>query len=193
MEDLPVLRGLWGTARFPAFELEKRLTEFQLVTRADGVLTGAIGLRVSGWHVLLHHEAFYSNSGAEIGRPVLFEKIRKLIAGEGAARLWMAAPIPEFWQEVGFEPARAGELSRLPAEFSQSNRAWHTFALRDDALLERAMEKDFARLREEGRMEADRLKRQARLWKWAAGLIALGFFLGAIWLLFEMLSGAAQR
>lgn len=193
LDDLPVLRGLWETARLPAFELEKRLTEFQVAVRPDGVVSGTMGFRVAGWHALLHSEAFYSSAEARVCQPLLWDQFRKLALGQGAARLWMAGPVGAFWQEVGFARAGAVELNRLPSAFGPSKREWHTLALRDDALIERALEKEFVRLREEGQAGTARMVRQASIWKWLAGLIAVGFFMGAIWLLFEMLSAAARR
>ena len=48
LDDLPTLLGLWEVNRLPALELERRLTEFQVVSRPDGVVVGAIGLRPCG-------------------------------------------------------------------------------------------------------------------------------------------------
>lgn len=193
LDDLPVLRGLWEMGRLPGFELEKHLTEFQVAVRPDGVISGTMGFRVSGWHALLHSGAFYSTAEEKICQPLLWEHFRILASGQGAARLWMAGPLAPFWKETGFDRAGPVELNRLPPAFGPSAREWHTLALRDDAQIERALEKEFVRLREEGRAGTERMQRQASVWKWLAGLIAVGFFLGAIWLLFEMLSAATRR
>ena len=42
--------------RLPAGELEKRLTEFQVVEAADGQIAGAIGVQIIRQHALLHSE-----------------------------------------------------------------------------------------------------------------------------------------
>lgn len=193
LDDLPVLRGLWETARLPVFDLERRLTEFHVITRSDGVVNGAIGFRVAGWHGLLHSEAFYSEAGAAISRPLLWEHIQKLARGQGAARLWMVSPVADFWKDTGFRQASTVELPRLPVEFGPANRPWHTLPLRDDVVLEQVVEKEFARLREEGEARNASLRRQVTFWKIVGGLIALGFFAAAIWLLFAMVSSATGR
>ena len=43
VDDLGGLKLLWERARFQVLDLEKRLTEFQLVVSNEGDLIGAIG------------------------------------------------------------------------------------------------------------------------------------------------------
>ena len=46
LEDIETLRALWQTALLPIQELEKRLTEFQIVEGMDGRIFGALGAGV---------------------------------------------------------------------------------------------------------------------------------------------------
>lgn len=188
VEDLAVLRGLWTTGRLPVFELEKRLTEFQLLLRPDDTLLGALGVRESGWHGLLHHPCFYSAAAEEQGLPVIWEHLQTMARQRGLARFWMPGPVAPFWENAGFRPATPVELNRLPAPFREIRTAkWWTLALRDDALLEQVVEKEFARIREEGRRDTERWRRQAVFWKWAGIGLAFALFLGALWLLSRVL------
>jgi len=41
-DDFQSLRSLWHSMRLPAGELEKRLTEFQVIEAADGQIVGRI-------------------------------------------------------------------------------------------------------------------------------------------------------
>ena len=57
-DDFQSLRLLWNSVRLPAGDLEKRLTEFQVVEAADGQIVGAIGVQIIGRHALLHSEGY---------------------------------------------------------------------------------------------------------------------------------------
>lgn len=195
LDDLAVLRGLWSTARWPAFELEPRLTQFQIAFRPDETAVGAIGLHVAGWDALLHSPSFYSAAEETAALPVLWEHLQSVARGKRLARFWIAGPVGEFWELAGFAPASPTDLKRLPPAFKKPTEQaqWWTFALRDDAAIEQFLEKEFPKLREEGRKDTDRLRRQARLWKWIGGLLATGVFFGVLWLLIQVIGSMGQR
>src|SRR5208283_6075814 len=46
-------------------ELEKRLTEFQVIVTADGQIAGAIGIQIIRQHALLHSEGYTDFSVAD--------------------------------------------------------------------------------------------------------------------------------
>jgi N-acetylglutamate synthase-like GNAT family acetyltransferase len=190
IDDLAVLRALWTTARLPVFELEPRLTEFQIAARDDGTVGGALGLQVEGWHCWLHNPCFYSAAEEKNSLPALWQHVQQVSRGKGVARFWIAGPPGEFWQTAGFRPATAADLNRLPASFRlpAGRQEWWTLAMRNDALLEKTLEREFVRLQAENRADTDRLRQQARLWTWLGMLVAVVFGLVAIWLLFEMFS-----
>ena len=114
--------------------------------------------------------------------------------GKGVARFWIAGPPNEFWRSAGFQPATTAELKRLPASFRlpAGRREWWTLAVRNDDLLERALERDFARLQVENRAEAERLRRLTRVWTWVRMGVALGLGWIIIWLFLQMLRAAGR-
>jgi len=48
VDDLEALRALWETMHFPALELERRLTEFQVAVAEDGGLLGRWACKSTG-------------------------------------------------------------------------------------------------------------------------------------------------
>ena len=58
VDDLPGLKLLWERARLQVLDLEKRLTDFQLVVSDADDLIGAIGLHIEGKQGHVHSEAF---------------------------------------------------------------------------------------------------------------------------------------
>jgi len=57
VDDLPALKSLWVVAQLPADELEKRLTEFQIVT-ANGNFAGAVAVQIARQHLRFYAEDF---------------------------------------------------------------------------------------------------------------------------------------
>jgi N-acetylglutamate synthase-like GNAT family acetyltransferase len=183
LEDLPALKGLWDVSRLPVLELEKHLTEFQVVTRADGVLLGAAGLRMKGHQGLVHSEAFYQPEHEEEYRPVLWERLQVLARNHGLVRLWTREGAP-FWHQAGFAPASDEQMKKFPVEFGDPHVAWTTVQLRDESLLTPNLEREFELFQMSQRESSDRLLKQARVFKWIAGLIAVGFFAAALLIFF---------
>ncbi len=193
LDDLLVLKGMWETACLPASELEKHLTEFQLAVRPDGVVAGAMGLRIKGSHGLIYGEAFPSARQGDEARPALCDRVLKLASNHGLACLWLRSPAGDFWRKTGFRTATQAELKELPSGFGERSDKWLTLVLRKEPMLAGSLGEEFARLHEEERARADKLRRQALVLKWIAGAIAFGFFAGACWLLFKMLGTASGR
>ncbi|MCP5523648.1 MAG: hypothetical protein H7A46_19080 [Verrucomicrobiales bacterium] len=191
LDDLAVLRGLWSTARLPVFEMEPRLTQFQMAFRPDDTAMGAIGLQVVGWHGLLHSPCFYSAAEEAVALPLLWEHLQQIAGSKGLARIWMAGPLGGFWQETGFKPANPAELNRLPPSFKlpTGQARWWTLALRDDAAIAQALEHEFTKLREEGKVDTERLRNQAMLWRGIGWLMVVLILVGAIWLALRILPG----
>ena len=193
LDDLGVLRGLWQLERLPAHELDKRLTEFHVAVRPDGVVTGTVGFLVSGQHALMHSLAFASLAQAAEGLPALWEHLLTLARSQNIARLWLHGHVADHWREAGFTPAAPGDLKKLPASFGPHQGEWHTLALRDESVVAVAVEKELASFHEAQQHEAERLRRQAMIWKLAAWVIALLFFIGASWMLVLLLRTAPRR
>lgn len=192
LDDLPALKGLWEIARLPAVELEKHLTEVQVAARADGVLLGAIALRVAGTHGWLHSEAFYNLEQGETLRPLLWERLRVLARNRGLTRLWTRAH-GSFWASAGFVPATAEDLTRLPAAFGQPQTEWLTLPLLAETAFTPALEKELELFHLAEQEDTQRLIRQARALKWMGWLIVLGFVGGALALFVSIFTRTRRR
>lgn len=193
LDDLAVLRGLWQLERLPAHELDKRLTEFHVAARPDGVVTGTVGFFVSGPHALLHSLAFASLAQAAEGLPALWAHLLTLARSQNIIRLWLGGQVADHWREAGFTPATASDLKKLPPGFGPQQGPWHTLALRNESAVVAAVEKELASFHEAQQHEAERLGRQAVFWKLLAWTIALLFFIGAGWMLVLLLRTAPRR
>ncbi len=193
LEDLPILKGLWDIARLPGLELEKRLTEFQVVARADGVILGAIALRISGHHGLVHSEAFYKAEDEEHLRPLLWQRLTVLARNHGLVRFWTTHSAHS-WERLGFRRPEEAELDKVPAGFILPHGAtWLTFRVREEALVTGSLEKEFELFQAAQRESSKRLVRRAKVLKWIVASIAFAFFLGALGLVVAILRRTPRR
>lgn len=191
LDDLPALRGLWQTERLPGHELEKRLTEFHVVVRPDGTITGTAGLWVVGTEALVHNVAFATPALAVEGREALWSHLLTLAQTQGVTRLWAREPVAR-WSGAGFAPAAPAQLRRRPPSFGPARERWFTHALRDEAAAAAAWEKEFAALQTYHQEQAERVRRRAAFWKLLAWGIAVVFLAGTIWLLVLMFRTAPR-
>src|SRR2546426_9675403 len=104
VDDLPGLKVLWERARLQVLDLEKRLTEFQLVVSDAGDLIGALGLHIEGKQGKLHSEAFSQPDQQDQFRPRLWERVQTVSRNHGLVRLWTQELSP-FWHQAGFADA----------------------------------------------------------------------------------------
>ena len=193
LDDLPVLRGLWQLGRLPVYELDKRLTEFHVAVRPDGVITGALGFLVSGQHALIHSPAFASLAQEAEGLPALWDHLLTLARSQSVVRLWLHGPVANHWREAGFTAATPAELKKLPPGLGPAQGGWHTLALRDETVIPTTVERELVAFHAAQQEEAERLRRQAVFWKVLAWLIALAFFLAASWMLALLFRSAPRR
>jgi N-acetylglutamate synthase-like GNAT family acetyltransferase len=193
-EDLPALQALWSVAQLPALELEKHLTDFQLVTRPDGVVLGAVGMRLATGQGWVHSEAFYTPEHRAPCLPLLWERLRVLARNHRLSRLWTRGRAP-FWAECGFAAATDAQLRKLPEAFgpAPAGTCWLTLPLQEDAPLPTQVEEQFKLFQMSQHESTERLLRQATVLKWIAGLIAIGFFAGAMALLFSFYRRSLNR
>ena len=176
VDDLPALIALWQIAGLPVLELEKRLTEFQLVARNDGPLIGAIGLQVKGHHGRLHSEAFLHPETENEFRPQLWERLQSIARNHGLTRLWTEEDAV-FWHQAGFEPPTKEQLEKLPKEFGDAHSPhWHTLQLGDEAALTRSLEQEFELFRVTQQEQSEKVMRQARVLKLLAAVLAFVLF-----------------
>jgi N-acetylglutamate synthase-like GNAT family acetyltransferase len=181
VDDLPGLVPLWESLRLPADELERRLTEFQLIEMEDGTLLGALGLEAAGRHGLLHSEVFNDFALADGLRVLLWERMQSIASNLGLTRLWTVES-SLFWKREGFEPGGRETLEKLPSVWAQRPGDWLTIELRDEEALRAAVETAYARLKQEHIQESQAVLRHARVWKFIA--IALGLVVALAGILF---------
>ena len=175
-DDFQSLRSLWNSMHLPAGELEKRLTEFQVVEGAAGQIVGAIGLQMTGQHALLHSEGYTDFAVADVARQLFWERIQTIAAHHGVFRLWTQENSP-FWVRWGFQPASIELLERLPAEWKRSEKPWLTYQLKDEAALA-AIEKELEAFRESEKKRTAETVDQAR--SVIKTITLIGFLVGIV-------------
>jgi N-acetylglutamate synthase-like GNAT family acetyltransferase len=178
VDDRDALKNLWASMRLPAEELERRLTEFQVVENSDGEVVGAIGIQFSKQHALLHSEGYSDFSLADAARQLFWVRIQTLAANHGVFRLWTQERSP-FWKSFGFHPPNAEVLARLPAEWkNEFEGGWLTFQLKNEEVITAALENKFAGFMAAEKKETDRLSEKARTFRTVVTI--LGFAIGIV-------------
>ncbi|MFO1499140.1 MAG: hypothetical protein U1G07_12225 [Verrucomicrobiota bacterium] len=184
IDDLVVLRRLWQQSLTSSTDLEKRLTEFQIVETPEGEVLGAIGLQVRDQQGRIHSEVYRSAELATELRPRLWARIQNLARNQGLVRLWLEGPGSMFWLDQGFEAAGSQALKKLPEDFdAPADRQWLMLALREEGTA-RSIEQELAIFRQFQQAQGERLTRQVRVMRLFAGLvvaIVLGLVACAGW------------
>ena len=175
VEDLEKLRPLWNSMHLPVDDLERRLTEFQVVEDAEGKIAGAIGFQIGSTQGRLHSESFTDFGVADAARDLLWNRIQTLATNHGVLRLWMQEKTP-FWTRLGFKPAEAEELKKLPANWNAENAAWLTLQLKNEAVIN-AAEQELAMFMSAQKQNMDRTLQQVRTMKMLATIVAILFAL----------------
>ncbi len=159
-DDFQSLRSLWKSMRLPVGQLEKRLTEFQVIETADGQIVGAIGVQIIRQHALLHSEGYTDFAVADAARQLFWERIQTITAHHGVFRLWTQENSP-FWVRWGFQPATAELLERLPGEWKLTEGKWLTIQLKNEEAIA-ALEKELEAFRESEKKRTAETLDQAR-------------------------------
>jgi N-acetylglutamate synthase-like GNAT family acetyltransferase len=142
-DDRENLKSLWRSMLLPTDELEKRLTEFQVVESADGKLLGAIGIQIVRQHARLHSESYLDFAHADAARQLFWNRIQTLASNHGVFRLWTQESSP-FWSQLGFRSAIAARLAELPTDWQSAKGEWFMLQLKDEQAIGDALDKDFA-------------------------------------------------
>jgi len=191
VDDLPRLKQLWAMMRLPEGDLERQLTDFQVVTDATGQVVGGVALQMNSKHARIHSEAFEDFSLAELARPALWNRMQNLAANHGLFRLWTQEQSP-FWSRNGFQPAPEDALERMPTAWDRASKGWLTLKLKDEETLA-SLDKEFALFVESEKVQRGQLLGQAKIIKTIVVacicIIALLFFGAMIWLLLKQRSG----
>lgn len=176
-------------------DLERRLTEFQIVVDANGAFLGAIGLQVSREHARLHNEGFTDFSIADAARDLFWQRVQVLCSNHTVFRIWTQERSP-FWKTFGFRPPDAETRARLPAEWqNEFEGAWLTLQLKDEAAIAAALGTDLAGLMEAEKRQTESVREKAQTLRttvtvigFAIGILCIG---AAIYLLIHR--GMLQR
>jgi N-acetylglutamate synthase-like GNAT family acetyltransferase len=172
-DDRQSLKMLWQSMLLPADELEKRLTEFQVVESTDGKLLGAIGIQIVQRHARLHGEGYLDFAHADAARQLFWERIQILASNHGVFRLWTQENSP-FWSRLGFRSVNANKLSDLPPEWYQARGEWFALQLKDEEAIINALDKDFAAFMSAEKRNTERTYEQARTLKTVITVIGFG-------------------
>jgi len=164
VDDLSGLKILWERARFQVLDLEKRLTEFQLIVSDAGDLIGALALRIEAKQGLLHSGAFAQPEQEEQFRPQLWERIQSVARNHGLNRLWTQEGAP-FWLQAGFVEGSAETLPRLPPGFGDRQARWLTLQLKDENVAALSIEHEFELFQTAQKEDTERLRRLGRTMK----------------------------
>ncbi len=161
VDDLGGLKLLWERSRLQVLDLEKHLTEFQLIVSLEGDLIGAIGFHVEGKQAALHNEAFTQPEQEDAFRPMLWERLRTLARNHGLARLWTREQAP-FWHQVGFAHAEPELLKKLPPSFGDMQGRWLAIQLREEAAAALSLEQEFELFQQASKAHTDEVVARAR-------------------------------
>jgi len=177
VDDVKNLLSLWQSMHLPALELEKRLTEFQVVETQEGQIAGAIGLQIAGRQGRLHSEAFSDFGQSDKLRELLWERIQNVANNHGLTRLWISESAP-FWDHNGFRAANAETLQKLPATWSELKAGVLTLQLKEETeAIPVSLDKEFALFMESEKSRTAEIFRKARTLKMIATVIAIILFI----------------
>ena len=175
LEDMPQLLDLWTLMGFPAAELARKVTEFQVAETEAGSIVGAIGLRLSGRHGFIHSEGFTDFGLADLVRPQFWERLQALAHNHGLVRLWTLEQAP-FWVHCELSTPDTETLAKLPSEWRDRRGAWLTLRLKEELEAVLSADKEFALFMESEKQRTHRALQQARILKTVATLLALALF-----------------
>ncbi len=178
LEDLPTLMALWQKAGLPGEQLEKFLTEFQVVPGDEGVILAAIGLQIAGDEALLHSEAVFVEGDADACRVALWTRMQIVVRNQGVVRLWTLEDA-EFWRGL-FHPASSSEIAALKTPFADPTASWYTLRLLDEVQMKKLVNEQLV-LRggslDEDRAEFAEKVRKVKLVAYVVAAVVVGLLL----------------
>src|SRR5262245_15172014 len=172
LDDIPPLTALWKSVDFPAEDLNKRITEFQLAESPDGKLLGCLGIQIAEKQGRIHSEAFTDFGLSEHLRPLLWDRVHSVAVNHGLLRLWTQEKAP-FWNHCGLLAADAEATARLPVPWRNLAPPWLTLKLKDDLDTVLSVDQEFSMFMAAEKERTQRTFQHARILKLVATLIAL--------------------
>src|SRR5215212_3610682 len=123
LDDISQLTSIWKSMHFPADDLAKRITEFQVAEGADGKVLGGVGLQIAQKQGRVHSEFFSDFALAEQLRPLLWDRVHAVATNHGLLRLWTQEQAP-FWSHCGLLVPEAATLEKLPLGWRTQPTPW---------------------------------------------------------------------
>jgi N-acetylglutamate synthase-like GNAT family acetyltransferase len=179
IEDLPALTALWQTMQFPVAELDKRLTEFQVVHDDTGAFIGAIGFQIAGKNGLIHSEAYADFGLADSTRPLLWERLQMVAANHGIVRAWTRETAP-YWAQLGLARPDAEALAKQPVGWKDLPGDWLVIKLREDVEEVLSADKEFELFKQAEKAQTHATLSTAKVMNKAALALALLLGLGVL-------------
>jgi N-acetylglutamate synthase-like GNAT family acetyltransferase len=176
LDDIGPLQALWRSMNFPAEDLARRITEFQVAESPDGKLLGAIGLQIAERQGCIHSEAFVDFALAEHLRPMLWDRLHSVATNHGLLRLWTHEQAP-FWNHSGLAKPDAEALEKLPAAWRNQSSAWLTLKLKEDLAEVISADKEFEAFMLSEKQRTQQVFAHARVLRLIVTLIALALFI----------------
>jgi N-acetylglutamate synthase-like GNAT family acetyltransferase len=179
LDDIGQLTALWKSMNFPAEDLARRVTEFQVAETTDGQLLGAAGLQIAERQGLIHSEAFTDFAFADQLRPLLWDRLHTVALHQGLLRVWTRESAP-FWHHCGLQQPDAAALEKLPSVWREQTTGWLSLKLREELEVVMTLDKQFAMFMQSEKQRTERTLGQARILKQIATLIALLLFIAVM-------------
>jgi len=176
VDDLAGLKILWERSRLQVLDLEKRLTDFQLIVSDAGDLIGAIGLHIEGKQGRVHSEAFAQPEQDAKFRDQVWERVQVLARNHGLVRLWTREAAPFWIRQAGFAEASPELVEKLPASFCDTPGRWLMLQLRDENLSAISIEREFELFQVSQKQETEKLMQMGRTLKLIT-MVVLGIVL----------------
>lgn len=193
VDDLPRLKQLWALMRLPDGELERQLTDFQVVTDEAGIVVGCAALQMNQRHARIHSEAFEDFGLADYARPALWARIQTLATNHGLVRIWTQETSP-FWSRNGFQPAPEEALEKMPTSWDRFSAGWLAVKLKDEDAMT-SLDKEFAVFVESEKQQRSQLLIQTRTIKTMAilgiTLVVLIFIAITVWIFIKQRAGGS--
>ena len=182
VDDIPQLVKFWDTQKAPSKELEKRLTDFQIVHDDKGAVLATLGMRVVEKQGKLYGEYYSSPDQAGVLRKMLWERIERVCKNTGLIRIWCLEPIGP-WSGFGFKPIEKPGSPRLPELLGSASDPWAALTLIHDTDEKIILEKEFEMFIQSEKNSSEQMMKQAKALRLFAFFLLFAFVGSVIYFL----------
>ena len=171
VEDLAALRVLWQAAGLPWDQLDRFVTEFQVVPASDDSMLGAVGFLVEGADALLHSESVAPGEQADEVRSALWRRVQIMGRNQGVHRIWTQEDAG-YWSTCGFKVATAEPLGACKATFLDRAASWQVFEFPAPETVKARLDEQMAIWQATRAQEAEAMQERIRNFRNIAVLVA---------------------